>query len=127
MQLYGKMQNHNRGSNQADLIQGKIDSLSRVMLHWQHDYFAEKPSILGLFLYYEVLRNQKEFSKEDLAPSHDFWKDQYPGNSLTPVVMKIYTAVELSKFQNIDLLFLNGKEGDLASLVRTSEYTLLDL
>jgi peroxiredoxin len=132
-EIYGKLFQSKKDSDEYKKVKSRVDSLNRVALAFQHNYFQDDNSILGLSEYVYLLKNanQMMISLEILKEYQGLYLRKRSDHPLIERVNNLYAALSKIKIgqQYIDLQLVDRKNSSykLSDLKDKSEYTLLDL
>lgn len=132
-EIYGKIFQLKNGSDPYNKVRLRLDSLNREALLFQHNYFLNDKSILGLNEYVYLLENanQMMISSEILKEYQGFYLKKEYDHPLIERANNLYAALSKIKigqqYIDIQLIDLKNNSYKLSYLKNKSEYTLLDL
>jgi thiol-disulfide isomerase/thioredoxin len=131
--IYGKISQLTKDSDEYNKVKLRLDSLNKEALVFQHNYFLNDESILGLNEYVFLLQNANRMmmSSEIFKDYQRFYLQQKSDHPLLERANNLYNALsEVKKGQeyiNIVLADRKGNSSKLSELITKEKYTLLDL
>ena len=132
-EIYGKLFESKKDSDEYKKVKARVDSLNRVALAFQHNYFQNDKSILGLNEYVYLLKNanQMMISHEILKEYQEFYLRKRSDHPLIKRANNLYIALSKIKTgqQYIDILLIDRENNTLklSDLKKKKKYTILDL
>lgn len=132
-EIYEKLFQLNKDSEEFEKVKARVDSLNREALAFQHNYFLEDDSILGLNEFVFLLKNanQMMISPKIFKEYQEFYLRKEFDHPLIERANNLYTVLSKIKIgqQYIDISLLDGNNSSykLSDLKNKKEYTLLDL
>ena len=123
--------------NQDSLLkieaQNRIDSISRQIFLWQHEYFSKNPSLLGFYEYFYILKrsDRMNLDNKELKKAHKFWLSEFPNHPLSTIAENLMNSKIKIKvggnFIDFELFLFDERPINLSDFVKKNEFTILDL
>lgn len=132
-EIYQNLQQHKKGSKEFENARQQLNSFHKKILSFQHQYFVEDRSILGLHEYVFLLKNaaQMMISPEILKDYQAYYTRTKPNHPLTERAMHLYSALTSVKVRqpyiDITLFDENNRETQLANVLTKEKFTIIDL
>jgi peroxiredoxin len=133
-EIYGKIFQLKKGSDSYNKAKSRLDSLNREALLFQHNYFLNDESILGLNEYVYLLKNANQMliSSEILKEYQGFYLKKEYDHPLIERAINLYATlsdeIKVGKqFVDVTLTDEENNSLKLSELLKENKYIILDL
>lgn len=131
--IYGKIFQLKKDSDEYKKVKIRLDSLNEAALAFQHNYFLNDDSILGLNEYVYLLQNAEGMmiSPDYFKEYQDYYLRKRFDHPLIERAVNLYVALSEvkvgHKFIEIDITDRKNKSVKLSELMDKKKYIILDL
>ena len=133
-EIYGNIFQLKKGSDSYNIAKTRLDSLNRKALLFQHNYFLNDESILGLNEYVYLLKNanQMMISQDILKEYQGFYLKKEYDHPLIERAINLYATlsdeIKIGKhFVDVTLTDEQSNSLKLSKLLKENKYIILDL
>ncbi|AGC78572.1 thiol-disulfide isomerase/thioredoxin [Nonlabens dokdonensis] len=133
-EIYGRIFQLKKGTDSYNEAKSRLDSLNREAILFQHNYFLNDESILGLNEYVYLLKNanQMMISPEILKEYQGFYLKKEYDHPLIERAINLYAnlsdEIEVGKlFVDVTLIDQESNSTKLSELLKEDKFIILDL